>query len=493
MSAHAYLTNLDAFQPGQPWPPPTEQERLTRYGKNLHLFRGNHWRVYNMAQRILRPELKAAEYFVLNYPKRLSRLWAQLLVGEPPRIRAEPETVDAYLEDAANRTKLLHHIRTSRIDVSRYGDAVLKLTLRDGQARLQVVPPSYWFPIVAADDVTNVERHVLAWVQTMQRGRDTMRILRLEMHEAGRITHGAHALQEQRHGDVTTLVIRGAIPLDLVTPGTAPTESTGVPWPLVWRIPNLSTSDSPYGYDDYNDIDTILMQMEARLSQMSTVLDKHAAPGMHGPLSALERNPETGSWDFKRERYLARETADDPIPGYLTWDGNLADSLAMFNSLQAELYHASDTNAAIFGNIPTGQIPSGAALRRLFMAPLAKTAEVRMVYDEVLPEILQSIAMLESPTGVRAGLVRPSIVWRDGLPEDEPELVTTIDTAIRAGIMSRREAVRRLNPDWTPDEVDAEIARIETDLAMSEGTSPMGGLTLFNRPTAELGAGDDVS
>ena len=51
------------------------------------------------------------------------------------------------------------------------------------------------------------------------------------------------------------------------------------------------TSDRVYGIDDYTDLDSIVSEIEVRISQISKILDKHAEPSMQGPETALQLNP----------------------------------------------------------------------------------------------------------------------------------------------------------------------------------------------------------
>ncbi|WDU82284.1 hypothetical protein [Caloramator sp. Dgby_cultured_2] len=67
---------------------------------------------------------------------------------------------------------------------------------------------------------------------------------------------------------------------------------------MVIPVHNLMTSDRAYGLDDYQDLDSIIQELEIRLSQISRILDKHADPNMYGPDTALEQD-EYGNWYVK--------------------------------------------------------------------------------------------------------------------------------------------------------------------------------------------------
>ena len=85
------LTSLSFLEPGKPWSPPTEAERLTLYKENRDLFEGRHDKVYKDWVRLLRDDQQATLEIILNWHKRLSTLFADLLLGEPPQVTAGDE------------------------------------------------------------------------------------------------------------------------------------------------------------------------------------------------------------------------------------------------------------------------------------------------------------------------------------------------------------------------------------------------------------------
>lgn len=99
------LTSRDFLSTGKPWPPPSEVERLTRYNQNRLLFEGRHEQVYKDWIRLLREDQQATLEMVLNWHKRLTLLFADLLLGEPPRIIAgdqdseEQKALERLIED----------------------------------------------------------------------------------------------------------------------------------------------------------------------------------------------------------------------------------------------------------------------------------------------------------------------------------------------------------------------------------------------------------
>jgi hypothetical protein len=196
------LTSLDFLNPGKPWPPPTEIERLTLYENNKKLFEGKHDQVFKDWIRLLRDDKKATLEIILNWPKRLSTLWADLLLGEPPRITAgdanspEQKTLERIIED----NDLLNTAYEVALDISRYGTGIFKLRY-DGRAIIEAIPPSLWFPVVSADNIKDVQAHIIAWafdvsMPTLLNKDKKATYLRLEIHEKGKITNRMFELKD---------------------------------------------------------------------------------------------------------------------------------------------------------------------------------------------------------------------------------------------------------------------------------------------------------
>ena len=158
------LTSLDFLRSGKPWPPPTQAERLHRYAQNRLLFEGKHEDVYKEWTRLLREDQKATLEMVLNWHKRLTILFCDLLLGEPPRITAgdrdslEQEALDRILDENG----LMNTAYEVAMDVSRFGTGLFKIRY-DGRAIIEGQQPSIWYPVVKPDNLKEITAHVLAY------------------------------------------------------------------------------------------------------------------------------------------------------------------------------------------------------------------------------------------------------------------------------------------------------------------------------------------
>lgn len=430
------LTSLDFLNQGSAWPPPSELERLTLYNANRDLFEGEHDKVFKDWVRLLRDDQQASLEIILNWPKRLSTLFADLLLGEPPQIKAgdegspEQEVVQRYLDAG-----LLNTAYEVALDVSRFGVGLFKARY-DGEGIVEAQTPLCWFPVVRPDNVKDVQCHVLAWdyEETEERfiGARTLRRLKVEIHERGRLTTRVY--------DITSGNISAQIEPEQVV-------MTGVDDFLVVPVYNLSTADRLTGLDDYSDLDSVIQEIEIRIAQISRILDKHSDPNMYGPDSALEQDAKTGQWQFRGGGKFFPVAQGEQPPGYVTWNGQLEAAFREIDLLMEQFYALSETTAAAFGQLKAGLAESGSALKRLMLAPLAKVNRIRMRFDPALKRVLKLASALEVAQGMANAIKLEDvhITWQDGLPDDELERTQIEVQRYGAGLSSLESALQRLD------------------------------------------------
>ena len=459
------LTSLNFLNTGAPWPPPSELERITLYKQNRDLFEGKHDKVFKDWIRLLRDDQQATLEIILNWPKRLSTLFADLLLGEPPQIEAGDE--GSKEQDAVTRLIELNNLFNTAyevaLDVSRFGVGLFKIR-HDERAIVEAQTPLVWFPVVQPDNVKDVTAHVLGWDYEQEEqsgwGAKLQRYLKLEIHEKGRITTRLHKMAA---GNIAGLIEENVV-------------QTGVDDFLVVPVFNLSTSDRLAGLDDYSDLDSIVQELEIRLAQISRILDKHADPNMCGPDSALEQDPQSGQWTFRGGGKYFPVGQGEQAPAYVTWEGQLDAAFKELDVLMEQFYTLSETSAAAFGQLKAGLAESGSALRRLMMAPLAKTNRIRLRFDPAMRNVLMLASELEVVQGARDAvkLEEIHITWQDGLPDDDMEETQIESTRYTAGLTSLESALMRL------DGLEGEALQAEIDRIKAERTGS------YEAPTIKL-------
>lgn len=450
------LTSLDFLGPGKAWPPVGEEDRIKTYRQNMQLFEGLHQKVFRHWIKLIREDKQATLELILNWNKRLSLLWADLLLGEPPVIRAgelesrEQQAAEKLVAD----NLLMETLYEVGLDVSRLGVGLLKIRF-DGRAIIEGQPPVYWYPVVRPDNVKQIIAHVLAWDYEKSEavglglGTRKNRYLKCEIHEPGKVTTRVYKFQGDKLGQLAEDEI---------------IVQTGIQDLLVIPINNVSTTDRVMGLDDYTDLDGIIQELEIRVAQIGRILDKHADPNMYGPESALEEDPNTGEVVFRGSgKYFPVGEGEEP-PGYVVWNGQLEAAFKQIDLLMSQLYFLSETSAACFGELKAGLAESGSALKRLMMAPLAKAARLRNKFDPAIKKALRIAADLEVAQHMAgaAKLENISIIWNDGLPDDPVETTTLEVQKYGAGMSSLESSLKRME-GLEGKELQDEMDKIEKE------------------------------
>lgn len=458
---------IDFLQPGQLWPPLKERGRLERYKNNKLLYMGNHREAFISLLNSPRNDVKLSLDVVANFPRAVTKLFTDLLFVEPPKIQGKEDVHNVFVNEFSQRCQVTRNCRLAARGQSIRGDAVFKLYRIDNKAYLSVIPASMWFPVYPALNTDTPDAHVLAWIVEKENNKndngDGIKYLRAEIHAPGVVYQRAY------------LVDKGSIqrPADLAEIGEESPQQvvTGIDKPLVFVVTNERDDESVYGIGDYDCGRSLFFELDARLSQISRILDKHADPAMTGP--ALETRtiyaadgtaklavPTSGG------RYFALSPGMEP-PQYITWDAQLSAAFSQVEGILNQLYIDTDTNAAAFSLISGGSVPSGTALKRLLMRPLARVANKRDEFDPVLKEIFTTAAKLEGKVGAEF-----DITWRDGLPDDpmESAQIAQIRTAGKA--TASIKSMLGMLDNLSGDVLEEELSLIKEDDSASNPPIP---------------------
>lgn len=464
------LTSLKFLKRGSQWPPESERERLRTYRDNRLVFEDEHARVYDeqlrRIERVVGNILHAVSFAtILSYQKLITLKTADLIFGEPPKITAGKEAQQKVIDRVLTETNLLDAAYMCAIDVSRYGDGLMLLGNPAGAPVIDTVSPQHWHMVVEQGNIKRVQYHVFAWAYPTDE-QHTEWELKVQVHNPE-----APAECEQHRYQLEGAEGGWTIGRELTAPDELRLETQLNVCP-VFRVSNVLTSDRVYGIDDYQSVDSIISELMVRVSQISKVLDKHAAPSMSGPQSALEQDGVTGEWRLKVGNYFPRNNRDDPDVSYITWDASLSANFQQIELLINQLYTISEMGSAIFGDLSnkTGQVPSGSALRRLMMSPLAKARRIANKFDPALKGIISASAAVY---GESLPPQEISIKWNDGLPDDEVENAQIMN--LRTGnkpTISQHTAIQRLDGLGDKDAA-AELDEIRADDAAQDmGTAP---------------------
>jgi hypothetical protein len=411
------LHNLDFLKKGETFPPKAEEKRLKMYEKNRRLYDSEHDKVFRETwERHMFFEDGTRLDLVLDWPMRLSNLWADLLAGDPPTftVGKEGSPEQTQLDDIIERNKFPTLLKEIGIEMSRFGGGVMKLRKEDGKAYIDGVQPDYWFPVTALSSPRAIKAHVLVWqFEAMPRREvrfwqtkpnEKSKMLKIEIHRKGEIEHRVVALgKDKRIGDAEHVGDHFAEDIGDGSGNLQENKDWGVieKTPieddfLVHHIPSRRTVGQLHGKDDYKTVEGLVQEMESRLAQISRILNKHADPSMYGPASAVVFDRKTGETKFVGEGKYYPVYEDEEPPGYIIWDAQLTSAFEQLDKLLEAFYNLTETSPAAFGQIDAGLATSGTALRRLMQAPLAKVRGMRNDLAPVVQDVLKIAARLET-------------------------------------------------------------------------------------------------
>lgn len=442
------IYNVDSIlQKGLRWPPEAEKTRLTLYKQNENLFDGNHTAVYTGLLRLFHENAAEHQKIVmcLNWHRRLSTLWPDLLIGELPEIKvaeANQEAVDQLLID----TGMWPETYKALIDTSRFGTGPLKAYVDEaGLPHALAVAPSRWFPVV--DSSGKVIEHLLAW--------QVDKTLNCEIHRKGEIeTRVYQVIDGKIASEATDIEINKEAKV-----------TYGIDDYLLVPLCNLTTTTNQWGIDDYTSLDPIIKRLETRLTRLGRILDAHSEPAMGVPEDAVTRNPETGEMHYDTNLRIFPMGEGQKPPEYITWDGQLSASFQEIAFLMDQLYALSETCPQAFGQSVSGTAESGTSLRLRMMAPLKRVERLRLNIDPALKKMVWLLAKLSD---IQLDPKEISINWKDGLPEDNYQQSQIEVMNVMAGITSKKAAAKRLY-GMSDDQADADQGQMKEELSLQGG------------------------
>lgn len=443
------LSNDNFLNEGNTFPPFEERERLNKYRDSKYLYDGEHSKVFRRWSYTAGVDDLT---LVTNWHKRLSCLWADMVFGQEPEFTADNQEA---LNEFIRLNDLLEVLYESCIDVSRYGTGVLKVRF-DKHAIVEAVPADIWFPVVHPDSLKRIDKHVLAWKWKEVTDKSENWYLSVEIHERGTITYRTYAL-------TSDYAIAGLLEEEV--------ESTGINEFLVRPIHNVTTSDTVFGGSDYDEVNSIIEELEMRLTQIGRVLDKHADPSMYGDEDALEKDELTGDYVVRGGGSFYPVSEDGVPPSYLTWDGKLEEAREEIKLLMEQFYYLTNTSPSAFGEMNQGRVESAAGLKRLLMATVMKANRMKTRYQSALNDIFTIANELERLRGGNA-FGKVLIEFRDALPEDYRELTNTEVARYNAGLTSLESAIGRMD-GISGEALAKEVAAIQAEKQQRQ-TNPEG-------------------
>lgn len=451
------------------FPTPEDKARLDRYNTNDQLFRGNHFEAFSIKIQDARwsKEYYALKYVAANFAGLISKVCADMLFSEPIKIDTEDGDQD-FLDGLVQQNKLHTQFYESALANSRHGDAVFKIRsglLSPGDKTptviIEDITPSIYFPVLNPFNVrAEPEREELAW--TLKLGNNNF--LRKEIHTSGLITNQLWLMEGSQ--------IRQAMPLSLLGGNAVPDEEeTGIDDSLIVHIPNWRDGSTFFGYDDYSDLMSLMYAINNRMTKGENILDKHSDPILALPEGVLDEDGKVKKEAFHMFEIPSDGSSSPVKPEYITWNASLEPAFKQIDQLIEFLYMFSETSPDAFG-MGTGTSESGRALKYKMMRTIAKVARKKLYYDAGIKQVLkvaQEFAKansipLQDGTKLSKDPVVPEIIWQDGLPIDDREVIENEEMRLASGTQTVVDAIKNI------DNIDEDAAIDKAAAIKAENT-----------------------
>jgi len=297
----------------------------------------------------------------------------------------------------------------------------------------------------------------------------------IEYHEAGLIEHSLY------EGSDSALGIRRPLDAHESTEELQDAIATGIDDLLVRyipnRIPNRLFRGSPLGMSDYSGQEPLMDALDETFSLWIDDI-RRARGRIIVPSQWLEKDDQSGKFMFNEDRTVFVRLPNMGPPGEeepLTVQQfaiRAQEHQQTAIELLDRIITASGYSPQSFGLSIAGRAESGTALRirerKSLKTQQKKAAHFKPRIEDILHLALQVDRLyLKSDTPIE---FRPRIMFADSIQESMDELSRAVLTINQAEAASIQTKVEMLHPEWSIEQVQAEVKRImeESGRAVTE-------------------------
>ena len=494
------MTNLDFLNKGQIFPPLSEAKRIGACADYDLMFDGN---TYAVEERHFKETLRnlnklarllgwtdsyvAVEY---NYFKLLSKKTADFVCGEIPDITAN--NADEKL--MAKEQETLDLIRTSTnfdlkhydawLDVSKYGEEYFRVYTRDKKNTFTLQCPAMIIRVMDEEDDYEVKNYVVAWLS------DNCKVLKVQIHFKGYYIARSYSLtpciggepfaNQRRYesaavvndkSDLYTLV-RDRHTEEIfrcsffkIKDQLAADEriETHLDDFAIVPITGIMDAERNHGISDYDDISSIVSQMQRTMTQVQLIFDKYTTPTMGVPVEALNECVENGENIVEIGRAIGIPEGG-VMPQFIEPD--LTRLEMYFRQLEfsiARIKELSEMGAAFNADSSVGNV-AVETMKATYTSALKKAERLTTKNTDNIKRLLHLISLVGYDCAVPVEDI--SITWYDGLPNDEEKDVRVATMKVQGGLTSRKtEFKNRFNgTEEGFDSVWEQLLQEESDM-----------------------------
>jgi hypothetical protein len=465
----------DLFIKGEYFPLTDHDMRIQKYRRNEKLAKGDHEHVFmNSAE-------KNEKYLSANFAGLITRKSSDFLFGEEPIISSgkESQSTEQKALDRFTEENKMHRLNYQQsLLAATLGDCFYKIrygqeysgafpeTFDPKRLIIEGIDPKKVYPQTSPWDKSKIVCYHIAEPMLVAGTSDKWNLY-VESHYAGKIVYRQFELdlfRTNKFGEIELFKIGNEIPSGYDE------ESTGVPVPLVVHIANYNDGIDWHGQDDISEHIKLFDEINNRISQISTILDKHADPAIAVPTGLLQVDGEGNTYfNVAVNKVFEVMGKEDIIPQYITNSNpQLTEAFKELETLLEFLMSTTEIPPVAVGLKDAGGTSgnSGLSIKWRMNSLLAKINRKRQFFDEGIKKVYVIAQMLEAyanPSVVDYELTVPKITFNEGLPKDDLETSQRMNILTNASqLLSQKTAIMQAF-GLTEEQADAEIERIREE------------------------------
>lgn len=452
--------NLDS-KPSLAFPDKVSEQRQADYEKYDKLQCGDHFEAFNIASEgKLKDQYGKLRYIVANFPGLISKVVADMLFSDPIKFNLQNDDSQAFIDALTFNNKLHIQNYESAVSNSARGDALYKLRIgkryetdEKSSIIIENINPYIYYPTLDQMNMQNSPKEeVLAWFVNI----GGKMYVQKEIHTSGLITNQIWSYDKDSKQLINQLIWRNFFP------DQPEIVETRVKRNLIVHVPNWRVGTEYFGISDYEDLLTLFLSLNNRITKIDNILDKHSNPILAVPDGFLNEDGEVNQQFLDVIEVPADGSGQKPE--YIVWNANLESAFKQIDHLIDSLFMYSEISPAAVGMDKNTRNESGIALKLKLIRTIAKKKRKERYYDQGLKEVMtlaQELAQVwpEVET-VMDGVVvpapkqieTPDISFGDGIVRDTLQAAQEEQIRISSGTTSQTDAIQRL------DGVDEDVA-----------------------------------
>jgi hypothetical protein len=441
---------------------PDQQARLERIRQGRLLYQGRHREYFldedrtqfdfapvRVGDRTIQP------YSTFNLLGLVSNKSADLLFGEAPLLRCTNPVQSTFLAELVERSNLHQLFYTAALDASYEGEAFIEACIQDGEVYLTSVPADEIFPVgtLRADgQYPAYDRMRIADIGSATK----IIILLRERYLPGRIDRQVFQLD----GDLkmSRRVSLSVWPEQAGQPPLEEVTETGCAFNTMTWIPNQLSRRAPVS--DYDGSIDLQDSLNAKNTQIHTVLAKHANPKLYAPIDSAD---DQGQLRAGAEVYFGRSKED--CPTYITWNGELSAAMQDRDFIMHALLMRVEMSPILLGiQTAVSKAQSFKAIKVQTYNSSARAQRRASYWKAGIKRAIQVAQQLEQTLpGVRYDVTPIAVELRDGLPIDDLDQANRQAILRSCNMMSQKRGLMEQLQD--PQAVAEELAELAKEAA----------------------------